>query len=109
MADITTTPNTVQEIYPYQAGSVYFTYSLTERVPGEFWYASFTWDGTNIGNDINLHKGVYDSASNVINWSITTTITPNYYLGFDGSPTRAGSMNIAFSPDGMTGYVGISW
>ncbi|MDX2247649.1 MAG: T9SS type A sorting domain-containing protein [Bacteroidia bacterium] len=107
VTDITTTPVTTQEAYPFQAGNQYFSYSLTERVPGEFWYASFTWDGTNIGNDVILNKGVWDNATESLNWTTVTTLSPNYYLGFDGTPTRAGSMNLAFSPDGMTGYVGL--
>ncbi|MEZ4775060.1 MAG: T9SS type A sorting domain-containing protein [Bacteroidia bacterium] len=107
VTDLTTTPVSTQEIYPFQAGNQYFSYSLTERVPGEWWYASFTWDGTNVGSDVILNKGVWDNTTESLTWSTVATLSPNYYLGFDGSPTRAGSMNMAFSPDGMTGYVGL--
>ncbi|MEZ4825631.1 MAG: T9SS type A sorting domain-containing protein [Bacteroidia bacterium] len=107
VTDVATTPVSTQEVYPFQAGNQYFSYSLTERVPGEWWYASFTWDGTNVGSDVILNKGVWDASTETLNWTTVTTLSPNYYLGFDGTPTRAGSMNMAFSPDGMTGYIGL--
>ncbi|RMG69982.1 MAG: T9SS C-terminal target domain-containing protein [Bacteroidetes bacterium] len=93
-----------QEIYPFSNGNHYFAYSLVERVPGEFWYLSRTWDGTNVGSDIHIHKGVWDAATQTVNWSIVTTYQPNHYLGFDGTPTLA-DLSLGFSPDGQTGYI----
>jgi hypothetical protein len=98
------TPIVNQEVYPYSNGTVYFAYGMVERVPGEVWFVSNTFDGTNVGGNVNIHKGVYNPANQQFTWSIVTTLAPNYYLGFDGSPTFA-DLNIAFSPDGSRGYV----
>lgn len=99
-----TAPTTTQETYPFSNGNHYFTYSLVERVPGEFFYLSRTWDGTNIGGGIHIHKGVWDATTQSVNWSIVTTYQPNYYLGFDGAPKLA-AISLGFSPDGQTGYI----
>ncbi|MCB0835365.1 MAG: T9SS type A sorting domain-containing protein [Bacteroidetes bacterium] len=104
VTNVTTTPVSAQEVYPFQAGNQYFSYSLTQRVPGEFWYGSWSWDGTNVGSNLIINKGLYDSTTNTVLWSTVTTISPNYSLTFDGNPRRAG-LNIAFSPDGTVGHV----
>ncbi|MEZ4829935.1 MAG: T9SS type A sorting domain-containing protein [Bacteroidia bacterium] len=105
VSNVTTLPVINQEIYPYQSGNQYFSYSLIERVPGEFWTVAWSWDGINIGNNVHLNKGVFDPVSNQVNWTLVTTLSPDYYLGFNGSPVHTSGLKIAFSPDGMTGYV----
>ncbi|MEM6764960.1 MAG: T9SS type A sorting domain-containing protein [Bacteroidota bacterium] len=97
-----------QEIYQYQDGGQYLPYSLVERVPGEFWYvARSSIDGTVDGltDGIVVNKGTFNSTSGVIDWSEVATLTPDFFLNFDGQ-ARFTTPNIAFSPDGSTGYVG---
>ena len=99
------TPVVRQEFYPFSNADHYFSYSLVERVPGEFFFLSYTWDGAAILGDIHINRGIWNASSGEIDWSVVTTLAPDYFLGFDGSATFA-SMAIGFSPDGMTGYVG---
>ena len=97
-----------QEEYRYQDGGQYLPYSLVERVPGEFWYvARSSTDGTVDGltDGIVINKGTYNSMNGSITWSVVTTLTPEFFLNFDGQ-ARFTTPNIAFSPDGSTGYVG---
>ena len=98
-------PSIDQEIYLDQNGDQYFSYSLVERVPGEYWTAAYSWDGSNPGNEIHLNKGVYDTLNQRVNWRRVTTLLPDYFLGVNGSPVRSEGLSIAFSPDGLTGYV----
>ena len=90
-----------QEAYLYQNGSQYFSWSTVERVPGEYWYTSLSWDGANVGSDIFLNKGVLDTATNQISWSVAATITP--------ASSSIGAPNIAFSPDGQVGYLAFTY
>lgn len=96
-----------EEYYNGANDSVYFAYSMTERVNGEFWFASRTYDATNqaLLEDFKLFKGVYNSTNNTIDWTVGATIRPDYYLGFDGTATFAGGIALAFSPDGQIGYL----
>ncbi|MEM7374675.1 MAG: T9SS type A sorting domain-containing protein [Bacteroidota bacterium] len=109
MADmVSTTPQVSQEIYPFSGGgNQYFSFSLVERVPGEFWTAAFSVDGSDIGGNVHLNRGIYNSTTNQINWSVATTLTPIYSQAISSAPQRIPGLKIAFSPDGMTGYVGM--
>ncbi len=82
----------------------------------EAWYCSSNW---NITADVNLHltgsyhdffitKGVFNVGNNQYDWVTTDTITPSWY----STPAAAGyytnvatSPNMAWSIDGMTGYM----
>ncbi|MDX2285656.1 MAG: T9SS type A sorting domain-containing protein [Bacteroidia bacterium] len=77
---------------------------IVERVPGEFWYHSWTWNGTAYLGDVILYKGLYNASTQGIGWTVADTLEPNYYLGFDGSPTFTPANAMAFSPDGKVGY-----
>ncbi|GAB4407951.1 MAG: hypothetical protein OHK0039_10750 [Bacteroidia bacterium] len=98
------TPTITQEDYPYANSSVYFVNSLVERIPGEYFFLSETWDGTNRLGDINVHKGTWSAATNTVNWSIVATVQPDHYLGFDGTPNFV-TASIGFSPDGVSGFI----
>lgn len=102
------TPVVRQEDYAnINGGGQYFTYSLVERVPGDFFYLSFGWDLSTetVLGDIYINRGTRNPATGLLDWS-TQTITPDYYIGFDGTNTFTGSLSLGFSPDGMTGYIG---
>lgn len=54
-------------------------------------------------NKFNLFKGTFDSTNNNFNWTLDTTFVPNLYLD-NTNGNFASSWNLAFSPDGQTGY-----
>jgi hypothetical protein len=91
-------------------------YGLYVTSIGEAWYASSNWNTT---TDVNLHltgsyhdffitKGVFNIGNNQYDWVTTDTITPSWY----STPAATGyytnvatSPNMAWSIDGMTGYM----
>lgn len=96
-----------QEEYRDQGADQFLSNSLVERIPGEYWYVSSTADS--LGNSttgINLNKGVYDSMLNKIVWnqelSIPILFSNSFLQHFN--PLDPHSPQIAFSPDGSTGY-----
>ena len=84
----------------------YLPSGLCQRVGGEFWQAEQLFDGTNILDTIRLHKGVWNGTTQDVDWTIATDIVPSWSTSFDGSIHSVGS-NMAFSPDGQTGWVGM--
>ncbi|MDX1909756.1 MAG: T9SS type A sorting domain-containing protein [Bacteroidia bacterium] len=104
--NVTSTPTVTQEIYPYASGTQYFSYSLVERVPGEFWSLGLGWNGADpVASYLNVNKGVLNPTTNQITWT-TTVVNPPYDLSFDGTEWLA-TLAIAFSPDGQTGYISL--
>ncbi|MEM7370693.1 MAG: T9SS type A sorting domain-containing protein [Bacteroidota bacterium] len=98
------TPDVRQEIYPFSGAANHLNvYSLVERVPGEFFYLSLEQLGTTVGS-IFINRGIWNSTTNEIDWSIIQTITPNYLDPVNPAVT---SLSIGFSPDGMTGFIGM--
>ncbi|MEO1452068.1 MAG: hypothetical protein AAFV07_21225, partial [Bacteroidota bacterium] len=102
--------NPTQEEYLFVGDSVYFSYSLTERVNGEFWFVGAQFNRQTGGafafqGDVYVYQGVYNSVSRQVDWEEKTRLQPDYYLGFDGEPNLAGSYAIDFSPDGNIGYI----
>lgn len=93
--------NVSQEDYLYQAAqtnpSARLPKSLTERVPNEFWYVT---DGTNARTP-TLYKGVYNPGTGNVTWQTPTLLTLPYRTG----ALQPQSMQLAFSPDGQTGYI----
>lgn len=81
-------------------------YGLTMNPNGEAWSLSTryvtTSDPVNY-SEFNVNKGTFNNGTNVFDWSIHETITPDYFLGSDGLPLYI-THNMAFSPDGQTGY-----
>ncbi|WNJ18557.1 T9SS type A sorting domain-containing protein [Pontibacter sp. G13] len=102
--NVTGTPSVTHESYPYSNGNQYFSYSMVERVPGEFWFASYEWDGTAATGNYFLNKGIYNDATGQINWTVEATITPDFDLTFDGA-AKFTSVSLGFSPDGNTGFL----
>ena len=95
-----------QEEYRDQGGDQFISLSLVERVPGEYWYVNQTGDGAgNSTAGIILNKGAYDPVDGSIKWSKVKTVAldlnPLYLSTVPVTPRP----QIAFSPDGTTGYV----
>jgi hypothetical protein len=96
----TATPTKVQEDYLFSTEINSIPYGLVTRVPGEFWYVSSDPDI----DLISAFKGVYNSTTNQVDWTVGHQFTPNLFTGFDGN-SRFIEPQISFSPDGMTGYI----
>jgi Secretion system C-terminal sorting domain len=97
---------TATEHYQFDGQKVLLPGGLCQGLPGEFWSVEFSYDGTNLLDSIRLLKGVYNSGTSDVDWSLFSLIDPGYDKSFDGSIASVGP-NIAFSPDGTTGYIGI--
>lgn len=79
---------------------------LCQGQPGEFWTVDFQFDGTNVMDSIYVMKGTYNSSTDDIDWVIAHRVAPGYDKTADGTATAIGP-NIAFSPDGQHGWIGI--
>lgn len=80
---------------------------LCNGLPGEFWQADQMVSPT-LGtvDTIRIHKGVWNATTQTVDWSIAHKVTPNWNKSFDGSIYSI-APNMAFSPDGQTGYVAL--
>lgn len=103
---VTSGSPTTTEHYQFDGQNVLLPGGLCEGLPGEFWSVDFSFDGTNVMDSIRLYKGVYNTGTSDIDWVLDRLIDPGYDKSFDGSIGTVGP-NIAFSPDGMTGYIGL--
>ena len=110
------TYNVNSTIGPTVSNNEHGGYGLYVTSLGEAWYSSSNW---NITGDVNLHltgsyhdffitQGVFNVGNNQYDWVTTDTISPSWY----STPTAAGyytnlatSPNMAWSIDGMTGYM----
>lgn len=94
----------------YQFGNIAGTDSsglpggLTERVSGEFWTVEAGLLGTDVSDTINVYKGIYNSGTQNVDWSLFARKYVNYSRVYDGK-AHSLSPNIAFSPNGNTGYM----
>lgn len=105
-------PTSVQEEYYFGNNDQYLPYHLAERVAGEYWSVSWDYDAggsPTVGSVLKINKGLYDATTNKVNWTNAESI-PLPFVKFlsdgatDSSYART-TPTIAFSPDGMTGYV----
>jgi hypothetical protein len=103
---VTSGAPTGTEHYQFDGQNVLLPGGLTEGQPGEFWSVDFSFDGTNVMDSIRLYKGTYNSGTSDVDWVLQSLIDPLYDKTFDGTIGSVGP-NIAFSPDGMTGYIGL--
>lgn len=107
LSDVVTSGQpTTTEHYQFDGQNVLLPGGLCEGLPGEFWAVEFSYDGSNVLDSIRLLKGTYNSGTSDVDWGVDRLIDPGYDKTFDGSIGTVGP-NIAFSPDGMTGYIGI--
>lgn len=88
------------ENYDFAGQNTLLPGGLTEGMPGEFWAVDAAY---NTGDFIFVHKGVYNDNTTDVDWTRKDTLDPPHNLS-TGSAAIVGP-NIAFSPDGMTGYV----
>jgi Secretion system C-terminal sorting domain len=108
VSDVTTsgTPAFRTDNYVFDAENTLLPGGLCQGLPGEFWYTDFQYDGTNVMDSVQLYKGTYNTATGDIDWILAHKLVPGYDISADGSINAVGP-NIAFSPDGMTGWCGL--
>lgn len=103
------------ETYTKEPGdSEYFPYGLTETPDGSIWYISGVRNGTGLasadslnGAKFKIWKGTYNAGTNAFDWVKVATLRPAYYTYTDGgflNRYNTFTYNLAFSPDGNTGY-----
>lgn len=75
--------------------------ALVQRVRGEFWMVD--QGAVNPARQVRLLKGVFNTATDSVEWSIARVFNPPYR----GNPTNptVSDYSLAFSPDGQTGWV----
>ncbi|MCI4671480.1 MAG: T9SS type A sorting domain-containing protein [Bacteroidia bacterium] len=92
----------------YFFGGQLYSLSLTERVPGEYWYVAPNYDGSSVTGTTSIYKGDWDTTTNTVNWSLVQTIRPNFIsvggTGLIGASGATG-LSIGFDPAGKVGYV----
>lgn len=99
----TTNPVTTSETYQFQGSSSLIPGGLCESTSGIFWMVDFaTTADTTVIDSINVYKGTFSGSS--VNWVRHTSLHAPHSRSFDGN-VHASGPNIAFSPDGQTGYV----
>jgi hypothetical protein len=103
---VTSGQPTSTEHYQFDGEPVLLPGGLCEGLPGEFWSVDLDFDGTNALDSIRVYKGTYNTGTSDVDWVLEHKIDPGYDKSFDGSIAVVGP-NIAFSPDGMTGYISI--
>jgi uncharacterized repeat protein (TIGR01451 family) len=85
-------------------GKEYVPQSLCPGLPGEFWQSALR---SSVGAFTGTHyllKGTYNTSTEDVDWVLADSIAPTYSTSFDGSSYFLGP-NVAFSPDGNTGWL----
>lgn len=99
----TSNPVTTSETYQFQGSSSLIPGGLCESTSGIFWMVDFaTTADTTLIDSINVYKGTFSGST--VNWVRHTSLYAPHSRSFDGN-VHASGPNIAFSPDGQTGYV----
>jgi len=92
------------ENYLFQNSNSGIPGSLTERVPGEFWSTEVALVNDTATDTVFLLKGLWNSGTENVDWAIGEALPVNYSVTYDLTRHTSGT-NVAFSPDGQTGYV----
>ena len=106
-ADVSaTSPITSTEHYLFTSDNALLPGGLCQGAAGEFWSVDFSYDGTNVMDSVYVYKGTYNSGTSDVDWVRHAKIALGGNNAVDGALHFAGP-NIAFSPDGQTGWIGI--
>lgn len=86
-------------------GDINIAKSLVNGLPGEFWAINFSTlpNDSNAINDLLLSHGVWNSATNNVDWTHNKLNVPMVVQANGGSPISTAS--IAFDPTGMKGWI----
>ncbi len=102
----TTNPPAVAptEHYLFDTENTLLPGGLTEGLPGEFWIVETQWDGSANMDSLRVMKGTWNATTSDVDWITFAKVDAMYDKSYDGSIAVVGP-NIAFSPDGLTGYI----
>lgn len=97
------TPTTTEN-YQFDASNTLLPGGLTESVSGTYWLVEFNYDtvAAAVTDSINLYKGTFGGGD--VTWVHDQYLVAPHSRSFDGAAHSTGP-NIAFSPDGQTGYI----
>ncbi len=79
--------------------------SLVKGAPGVFWALDQTSTGATTTGGVLVYKGIWNSNSNSIIWSLNTTLYPPFNPNVSGDVI--GEFYIAFDPTGNIGWIGM--
>ncbi|MCF8465227.1 MAG: T9SS type A sorting domain-containing protein [Flavobacteriales bacterium] len=99
-------PVTSTEHYVFDPDPTYNVGGLCEGLPGEFWMTEMMYDGSTVQDSVQIYKGTYNSITEDVDWVLHVRKYMEHDLDFDGTPHME-APNIAFSPDGMTGWIAL--
>jgi len=92
------------------ANSEFFPMGLNVNADGSVWsvHTRFTGAPDDYGV-FYINKGVFNTTTNQVDWTLAhETLDVDMSVGSSGENSGADAWNIAFGPDGQTGYVVIS-
>ncbi|HEX2899944.1 MAG TPA: T9SS type A sorting domain-containing protein, partial [Bacteroidia bacterium] len=92
------------EHYAFQGQDAHLPGGLCQSARGVYWATDAQGDGTAAVGNIYIYKGEFQPLVNDVVFTRTDTLVSNNYTGFSGVARVIGS-NIAFAPDGQTGWV----
>lgn len=107
VTDVATTNPATSDFYWNGLGNPYLPGGLCEGLPGEYWIVDNTYaaNGNHLLDTIRIMKGLWNHSTGEVDWSLHASPAMPFSLSFDGE-VHAVSANIAFSPDGMHGWIG---
>lgn len=106
VSDVTlTNPPATTESYLFDTENTLLPGGLCEGLPGEFWQVEQQWDGAAIMDSIRVMKGTWNANTQDVDWVLHAKLDADFDKTATGSATSVGP-NIAFSPDGQTGWIG---
>jgi len=82
----------------------YLPSGMVEGLAGEFWYTTLKWDGAAVLDSVYIYKGTWGTNSKV-DWTRHAVLAATFNSSTNGRV--AIGPNMAFSPDGQTGYIAL--
>jgi PKD repeat protein len=76
--------------------------AVVKGAPGTFWSIDNVFNGT-VVTGYRVLKGVWNGSTDVV-WSVNTTLTPTFNIGYDGA-VKTADYAIAFDPTGNIGWI----
>jgi len=96
--------NAPTENYIFAQDQTLFPGGLCEGLDGEFWAAEVQYDGSAVTDSMRILKGTWNTTTNDVDWIVYETMFIPYDKTADGTIGFTGP-NMAFSQDGMNGYL----
>ena len=106
ISNVTLSNPSSTEHYQFDPEPTHTLGGLCEGLPGEFWMTEMIFDGSNIGDSVQVYKGTYNSGTQDVDWALHIRRYVDYALSYDGS-RHMEEPNMAFSPDGLTGWIAL--